>query len=57
MVQQQDGSYDWGHHVDDQGPETQAFMAEITEEIDLSDEMVQIISGEDCEVGVRRQET
>ena len=26
VVQQQDGTYDWGHHVDEQGPETQAFM-------------------------------
>ena len=57
VVQRQDGSYDWGHHVDEQEPETQVFMAKISEDMDISKEMLQIISGEDCEVAVRRQET
>ena len=37
VVQQQDGTYDWGHHVDEQGSETQAIMAEITEETAISE--------------------
>ena len=57
VVQQQDGTYDWGHHVDEQASETRAFMAEITEEMGLSEELVQIISGDNSEVLVRQQDT
>ena len=37
MVTQQDGSYDWSAHAEDQGNETRAFMANISEEIQSED--------------------
>ena len=41
---QQDGSYNWNNCVDEPVLESKAFMAEITDDTVLSEELVQIIS-------------
>ena len=56
VVQQQDGSYDWELNSNESGAETQAFMAEVDNESVLSEELVQMIVGEEQEATVTRNE-
>ena len=37
VVTQQDGSYDWSTHAEDQGTDAQTFMVNISEEIQSED--------------------
>ena len=57
LVVQQDGTYNWNIHSDDSALEPKAFMAEISDATVLSEELVQIISAEETEDVVQRQES
>ena len=56
VVTQQDGSYDWSTHVEDQGNEAQAFMANISEGSQEGDTESQSNMDESIEVRVEQEE-
>ena len=56
VVTQQDGSYDWSTHVEDQGNEAQAFMTNISEGSQEGDTESQSNMDESIEVRVEQEE-
>ena len=56
VVTQQDGSYDWSTHAEDQCNEAQAFMANISEEIQGEDKEGKSDMDVDTEVSIEQEE-